>query len=67
WIPAETLRGWGWAHGLAGRVVPGESLLVLTWEHGGTSLDTGVFPRAAADRSALAEAVGALLPAGSAS
>lgn len=65
WIPAETLRGWAWAHGLAGRVVPGESVLVLTWEHGGLTLDTGLFPRLGADRAALAEAVGRLAPSGS--
>jgi hypothetical protein len=40
-IPAAALRGARHDQGIAGKVVPPHGLLVVTWEHGGYTLDTG--------------------------
>jgi hypothetical protein len=40
-IPASALRGARQERGIAGKVVPPHGLLVITWEHGGYTLDTG--------------------------
>ncbi|MFC1407700.1 hypothetical protein ACEZCY_00200 [Streptacidiphilus sp. N1-12] len=41
-VPVAALRGARTDRGIAGKVVPEGGLLVVTWEHGGTLLDTGV-------------------------
>ncbi len=40
-IPAAALRGARHDQGIAGKVVPPHGLLVVTWEHGDLTLDTG--------------------------
>lgn len=41
WIPAESLCGARVAMGLAGKVMPGPGLLVITWRLGAHLLDSG--------------------------
>ncbi len=41
-VPIAALRGARTDKGIAGKVVPEGGLLVVTWEHGGKLLDTGV-------------------------
>ncbi|MFC1416009.1 PH-like domain-containing protein [Streptacidiphilus cavernicola] len=41
-VPVAELRGARTDRGIAGKVVPEGGLLVVTWEHGGKQLDTGV-------------------------
>ncbi len=41
-VPVADLRGARTDRGIAGKVVPEGGLLVVTWEHGGKLLDTGV-------------------------
>lgn len=40
-IPASALRGARHDQGIAGKVVPPHGLLVVTWQHGDYTLDTG--------------------------
>ena len=40
-IPAAALRGARHDQGIAGKVVPPHGLLVVTWQHGDYTLDTG--------------------------
>ncbi len=40
-IPARALRGARHDQGIAGKVVPPHGVLVVTWEHGDHTLDTG--------------------------
>lgn len=40
-IPVDALRGARHDQGLAGKVVPPHGLLVVTWQHGDLTLDTG--------------------------
>ncbi len=40
-IPATALRGARHDQGIAGKVVPPHGLLVVTWQHGDLTLDTG--------------------------
>lgn len=40
-IPAKALRGARHDQGIAGKVVPPHGLLVVTWQHGDLTLDTG--------------------------
>lgn len=40
-VPAAALRGARPEKGIAGKVLTGGGLLVVTWEHGGTLIDTG--------------------------
>lgn len=40
-IPAAALRGARHDQGIAGKVVPPHGLLVVTWQHGDLTLDTG--------------------------
>ncbi|GIG20361.1 hypothetical protein Cch01nite_10850 [Cellulomonas chitinilytica] len=63
-VPAAALRGATTAPGMAGKVVGGEGLVVLTWQadpDDPRGLDTGLRPRHAADRPRLVEAVAALI------
>lgn len=40
-IPAEALRGARHEQGIAGKVVPPNGILVVTWQHGDVLLDSG--------------------------
>jgi hypothetical protein len=40
-IPADALRGARHDQGIAGKVVPPHGVLVVTWQHGDLTLDTG--------------------------
>jgi len=40
-IPAQSLRGARRDQGIAGKVVPPAGVLVVTWQHGDLTLDTG--------------------------
>lgn len=41
WIPMESVRTAGTARGMAGKVMGTEGLLVITWQLGDSTLDTG--------------------------
>lgn len=51
-IPASALRGARHDQGIAGKVVPPHGVLVVTWQHGDLTLDTGfrLTDEAVADR-----------------
>ena len=62
-VPTASVRGAAPAPGIAGKVVGGEGLVVLTWQADPTDprgLDTGLRPQHAADRERLVAAVTAL-------
>ena len=64
-VPATALRGATGAPGLAGKVVGGEGLVVLTWQADAADprgLDTGLRPKHAADRERLLAALTTLTP-----
>jgi hypothetical protein len=64
-VPATALRGASGAPGLAGKVVGGEGLVVLTWQADPADprgLDTGLRPKHAADRERLLAALTTLTP-----
>jgi hypothetical protein len=64
-VPATALRGAVGAPGMAGKVVGGQGLVVLTWEADPTDprgLDTGLRPKHAADRARLIDALTTLTP-----
>lgn len=66
-VPAASLRAVGTAPGIAGKVVGGDGLVVLTWTAGADRLlDTGLLVRHRAERPRLVAAVEALIPAGEA-
>ena len=44
-IPADAVRGVRLASGMAGKYLRDEGLVVITWQHGDRTLDTGVDPR----------------------
>lgn len=48
-IPADAVRGVRLASGMAGKYLRGEGLVVITWQHGDRTLDTGVDPRHGTD------------------
>jgi hypothetical protein len=56
-IPAASLRGARLDKGIAGKVLIEGGLLVITWEHGGRTLDSGFRSDRAADHPAWAEAI----------
>ena len=59
-VPAAALRGAAGAPGMAGKVVGGEGLVVLTWQadpDDPRGLDTGLRPKHAADRERLIDAL----------
>lgn len=62
WIPAESLRDARVDHKLANKVVPGAGLLVVTWQLGDHTLDTGFRADDKAPQTKLAEAVRAMAP-----
>lgn len=59
WIPAAALRGARIDSGIAGKVVPG-GLLVVTWSHQGTDLDSGFRTDHCDEQDAWVEAIAAL-------
>ncbi|MFI7101676.1 hypothetical protein ACIBK8_20180 [Streptomyces sp. NPDC050161] len=61
-VPAAALRGARLDKGIAGKVLPEGGLLIITWEHGGTEIDSGFRSDRAADHPAWVEAVNALSP-----
>ena len=48
-IPADAIRGVRLASGMAGKYLRDEGLVVITWQHGDRTLDTGVDPRHGTD------------------
>ncbi|MFI1095742.1 hypothetical protein [Streptomyces sp. NPDC020917] len=50
-VPVDALRGARLDRAIAGKVLPEGGLLVVTWEHGGTLVDTGFRFDHAADHS----------------
>lgn len=56
-VPRPAVRGVRLERGMAGKFVEEEGIVVLTWQHGPRSLDTGFRSRRAADRDALVAAV----------
>jgi len=64
-VPATALRGASGAPGMAGKVVGGEGLVVLTWQADPADprgLDTGLRPKHSADRERLLAALQTLTP-----
>ncbi|GEK19989.1 PH-like domain-containing protein [Cellulomonas xylanilytica] len=64
-VPAAALRAAAGAPGMAGKVVGGEGLVVLTWQADpadSRGLDTGLRPKHAADRERLLAALETLTP-----
>jgi hypothetical protein len=64
-VPTAALRGATGAPGMAGKVVGGEGLVVLTWQADPADprgLDTGLRPKHAADRERLLAALETLTP-----
>ncbi|WP_031078244.1 hypothetical protein [Streptomyces sp. NRRL S-118] len=56
-VPAGQLRGARLDKGIAGKVLAEGGLLVVTWEHGGTLIDSGFRSDTAADHTAWVEAI----------
>jgi hypothetical protein len=59
-VPAASVTGAGSAPGMAGKVVGGEGLVVLTWQADAADprgLDTGLRPKHAADHARLIDAL----------
>ena len=64
-VPTTALRGASGAPGMAGKVVGGEGLVVLTWQADPADprgLDTGLRPKHAADRERLLAALTTVIP-----
>lgn len=59
-IPAAALRGARPDRAIAGKVLPEGGLLVVTWEHGGTLIDSGFRSERAAEHPLWVERVNAL-------
>ncbi|WP_442785646.1 PH-like domain-containing protein [Actinacidiphila sp. DG2A-62] len=59
-IPAAALRGARLDRAIAGKVLPEGGLLVVTWEHGGTLIDSGFRSDHAAEHPRWVERLGAL-------
>ncbi|WP_328461486.1 PH-like domain-containing protein [Streptomyces sp. NBC_00448] len=56
-VPTAALRGARLDQAIAGKVLPEGGLLVVTWEHGGTLIDSGFRSEHAAQHPAWAEAI----------
>ncbi|MFF3754348.1 hypothetical protein ACFYYH_28525 [Streptomyces sp. NPDC002018] len=63
-IPAAQLREARLDEGIAGKVLAEGGLLIVTWEHGGTLIDSGFRADRSAEHTAWVEAVNALCPRG---
>ncbi|MFF9479173.1 hypothetical protein [Streptomyces sp. NPDC014733] len=61
-VPADALRGARLDKGIAGKVLPEGGLLIVTWTHGGTEIDSGFRSDRAADHPAWVEAINRLSP-----
>ncbi|MEW2578156.1 PH-like domain-containing protein [Streptomyces syringium] len=59
-IPRDRLRGARLDKGIAGKVLAEGGLLVITWEHGGTQLDSGFRSDRAAEHAAWVEAIASI-------
>ncbi|MEW1718786.1 hypothetical protein [Streptomyces sp. NPDC093109] len=59
-IPADQLREARLDKGIAGKVLAEGGLLVVTWEHGGTLLDSGFRSDHSADHTAWVEAINSM-------
>lgn len=59
-VPASALRGARLDKGIAGKVLTEGGLLVVTWEHGGTLIDSGFRSDRAADHPAWVEHINRL-------
>jgi hypothetical protein len=59
-VPAAALREARLDKALAGKVLPEGGLLVITWEHGGTLIDSGFRSDHAAEHQAWVDAIGHL-------
>ncbi|RJK96753.1 hypothetical protein [Vallicoccus soli] len=57
WVPAAAMRGVRLERGMAGKFVEEGGLVVITWQHGERSLDSGFRNRRAEDRDAIVAAV----------
>ncbi|WP_267595353.1 hypothetical protein [Carbonactinospora thermoautotrophica] len=64
YIPAARIRGVRRERGMAGKFVEEGGLLVITWEHGSRTLDTGFRAERVAEHDAVEHAVAGLVPAG---
>jgi len=64
-VPRSALRGARTDRAIAGKVLPEGGLLVVTWEHGGTLLDSGFRSEHPEEHLAWVAAVERLLPPGS--
>lgn len=60
-IPAGAIRGVRPVTGMAGKYLREDGIVVVTWQHGEHTLDTGLLPRYDADRKALLASVQNLL------
>ena len=63
-VPTEALRGAATGPGIAGKVVGGDGLVMITWQGASDDprgLDTGLRPHHAADRERLVDAIVPLL------
>jgi hypothetical protein len=63
-VPAEHLREARLDKGIAGKVLAEGGLLIITWQHGDTLLDSGFRSDRSAEQAVWVEAVNALSPAG---
>jgi hypothetical protein len=61
-VPAEQLREARLDKGIAGKVLAEGGLLVITWQHGDTMIDSGFRADRSAEHGAWVEAVEALVP-----
>ena len=62
WIPRADLRGVRLERGMAGKFVEKEGLVLVTWQLGPKSVDTGFRTRTADHKTPLVSAIKALLP-----
>ncbi|MFF4872105.1 hypothetical protein ACIPQA_24545 [Streptomyces sp. NPDC090109] len=62
-IPADALREARLDKGIAGKVLAEGGLLIVTWEHGGTLLDSGFRSDRAAEHTAWVETVNSMISA----
>ena len=61
-IPADRLRGARLDKGIAGKVLAEGGLLVVTWQHGDTLLDSGFRSDRSAEHTAWVEAINDMTP-----
>ncbi|MFC8765361.1 hypothetical protein ACFUAG_32205 [Streptomyces sp. NPDC057193] len=61
-VPAEALREARLDKGIAGKVLAEGGLLIVTWAHGGTLLDSGFRSDRAAEHTAWVEAINSMNP-----